>query len=104
MVADTGPDVLFPALTWASAAAAETDPGSCGSPRVRWVSGCRRLPAALCAKYVPKFEAWECPASVYPPCSPQPGRARTAALTRSTRMRVRSKLVTVHLAAETMTV
>jgi hypothetical protein len=39
MVADTRPDVLFPALTWAYAAAAETDPGSYGSPRVKWVPG-----------------------------------------------------------------
>jgi len=39
MVADTGPDMLFPALTWAYAAAGETDPGSYGSPRVKWVSG-----------------------------------------------------------------
>jgi len=39
MVADTGPDMLFPALTWAYAAADETDPGSYGSPRVKWVSG-----------------------------------------------------------------
>jgi len=35
MVADPGPDMLFPALTWAHAAATETDPGSYGSPRVK---------------------------------------------------------------------
>ncbi len=39
MVADGGPDMLFLALNWAYAAAAETHPGSYGSPRVRWVSG-----------------------------------------------------------------
>ena len=39
MVADTGPDMLFPTLTWAYAAAAATDPGSYRSPRVEWVSG-----------------------------------------------------------------
>ena len=39
MVADTGPDMLFPALTWAYAAAAHTDPGSYGTPRARLVSG-----------------------------------------------------------------
>ena len=58
MVADTGPDMLFPSLTWAYAAAAATDPGSY---KARASNGCpadtgrRRLLAALCAKYVPKF-------------------------------------------------
>jgi hypothetical protein len=33
MVADIGPGMVFPTLTWAYATAAETDPGSCGSPR-----------------------------------------------------------------------
>jgi len=35
MVADTGPDMLFLSLTWAYAAAAETDPGSYGTPHVK---------------------------------------------------------------------
>jgi hypothetical protein len=35
MVADTGPDMLSSALTWAYAAAAETDLGSYGSLRVK---------------------------------------------------------------------
>jgi hypothetical protein len=56
MVADTGPDMLFPTLTWAYAAAAQTDPGSYGSPRATWVpvdAGRRRLPAARCAAAMP---------------------------------------------------
>jgi hypothetical protein len=39
MVADTGTDAFFPTMTWAYAAVAETDPGSYGSPRVKWMSG-----------------------------------------------------------------
>ena len=42
MVADTGPDMLFPAVTWAYAAAAETDPSSYGSLHVKWASGWHR--------------------------------------------------------------
>jgi hypothetical protein len=45
--------LLFPALAWAYAAAAKTDPGSFGSQLVKWVSADterRRLSAALGGK------------------------------------------------------
>ena len=39
MVADPGPDVLIPALTWAYVVAAVTVPGSWGSRRFTRASG-----------------------------------------------------------------
>jgi hypothetical protein len=39
MVADPGPDVLFPALTWSYVVAAVTVPGLRGSQRFNLVSG-----------------------------------------------------------------
>ena len=60
MVADPGPDVLILTLTWAYAAAAVAVHSSWGTgaaPGRPADTGCRRLLAALCGKYVPKFEA-----------------------------------------------